>query len=248
MVDLLNMDFSGINLFGAASSFMGTLEIIMWSIIIILVLWGAIYILSFKNLVRIRQHTASGYVLIDTKAREFTTKDGAKKWRFLRLKWIRQSYFAPPADHLEFSLKGKFCAEADRSLDGVITWRKRFGKPDGSDTFTGEERTLLGMEMRRADEYKKNNLVNKLIEFTPFIFTVIILVLLFANWGDLMNQNVKSLDASTKALDKMTAAMEKADAMVARQNEILEHTYGMKFPSLNVSVDNKGKDLPLPPN
>jgi hypothetical protein len=246
MVDFLNMDFSGINFLGAASGFMSVVEIIMYVAVVGVILWGCLYLMSFKNVVRVRQHTASGYVIIDTKAREFSTKDGAKKWRFL--KWIKHSYLAPPSDYLEFTSKGKFSVEADRMLDGVVIWRKRSGLPDTGDSFTSEERTILGMGMRRAEEYRKTGAFNKLMEYAPTIFTIIILILLFAFWGDITNTSIKTLDKAILLEEKSVEAIARLDASIERQNVILEKTYGIKVPSLNGTFDNKGGNLPTPPN
>lgn len=246
-VDWLNLNFS-FDWLGASSTFVNTLQVVLIGIGLALLAWGLLYVLSFKNIVRVRQHTASGYVIIDTKAREFTTKDGAKKWRLLRLKWITQSFFAPSADFLEFTHKGKFSVEADRMLDGLLVWRKRSGKPDVSDSFTGEERTLLGMEMRRSEEYKKNSVWNQVLNLAPTMLTIIILVLLFANWADITNSSVKTLDKTNLALEKADQVIQRLDASIERQNRILEVTYGINPGRVNGTVDNKGQDLPIPPN
>jgi phosphate/sulfate permease len=225
---------------GAASTFADWLVYCLIAVVIALIVWGCFYLLSFKNLVRVRQLTGSGYVVIDTKAREFVTKDGVKKWRLL--KFIRTPVLSPPLDYLEFTKKGQFSAEADRNATGVVSWRKRSGAADVSDVFTNEERLITMQEMRRANEYNKQNTMDKIMQAMPYIMCVIIVVLIFAFWGDFVES---TSDAANQAA---TANQHLADAMNL-QNEILSRCEGnINWSKQQVIVDLKGNTLPNLPN
>jgi flagellar basal body-associated protein FliL len=205
MADFLNMNFDMTGIWAASSTFVGWVMIMVYALIAALVLWGLIYLLSFKNLVRVRQNTASGYVIIDTKAREFTTKDGVKKWRFLRGKWIKLSVIAPPTDFIEFTSKGKFSVECDRATDGTIHWRKRAGEPTAGDVFSSEERLITANEMRRANEYKKKGMMDTILQVALPLTFVIILVLIFAFYGDITKVGISAIQMGTDSNAKIAA-------------------------------------------
>jgi hypothetical protein len=240
-MDAFGMSIDTTKITSGASGFVDWLTYIFILLIVCLLLWGAFYLLSFKNLVRVRQKTASGYVVIDTKAREFTTKDGVKKWRLL--KWIKHSIIAPPIEYIEFTKKGKFSTECDRQSDGTIHWRKRSGEPSTGDTFTSEERLITASEMRRANEYNKQGLLDKVFQLAPMIMMVIIVILIFAFWGDFVDTT------SAAASQAATASTKLAEAM-STQNEILSRCEGnINWSQQQVKVvDNKGLNLPPLPN
>jgi len=222
---------------GAFANFLMILLYALIGISVVLLCW---YLLSFKHLVRVRQATASGYVIIDTKAREFTTRDGMKKWRLL--KWIKQTVTAPEVDYLEFTKKGKFSAEADRSANGDLNWRKRSGDPNLKDVFTSEERLITATEMRRANDYLNKGIMDKILAMAPAMMCIIIVVLVFTFWG-------KFVETTSNAASQAAVASERlADAM-SIQNDILSKCEGnINWTKYQVVVDNKGQKLPLIPN
>jgi hypothetical protein len=224
----------------AASTFADWLVYLMIAVFVALLLWGCFYLLSFKHLVRVRQLSASGYVVIDTKAREFVTKDGVKKWRLL--KFIKTPVIAPPLDYLEFTKKGKFSAEADRNATGVVSWRKRSGEADVSDTFNNEERLITAQEMRRANDYNKIKGMDKLLQLAPVIMCVIIVVLIFAFWGDFVESTSGAANQVAVASEKLAAAMDLQSGILARCEG------NINWSNNQIVVDNKGKDLPKLPN
>lgn len=242
----LDMSFDASKLAGAASSFVTWLEYILIAVGVLLIVWGIFYILSFKNLVRVRQQTASGYVIIDTKAREFTTKQGIKKWRFL--KWIKTSYLAPSREFLEFTRKGKFSAECDRDTDGSVFWRQRGKKPDDLDNFTSEERLVTIDDIKRAHEYNKQSGWDKLWQMAPVIACIIIVVLIFAFWGDFVKGTTGAADKVAYSADKLAIASDR----LAESNNLMACALHPEFcrvgPNGTMIVDNQGRDLPPIPN
>jgi hypothetical protein len=177
MADELNL----VNTQALASGVSSFTDGIIWifaGLAIAAAIWSVWWFLSFKHKVRIRQQTNSGYVIIDTKARQFKNKDGVLKWRFLK---YGQVVGEPPEGFVELTAKGKFSAECDRSLDGTVVWRK-INKPGVMDVFTAEERTMVIHEMREAESYKKRNLTDIVLALAPIlaILMIITVFLLFA--------------------------------------------------------------------
>jgi hypothetical protein len=238
-MDLLNMNFDMSGIFSTASTFVGWLLIILYCILGGLFLWGIMYLLSFKNLVRVRQATASGYVIIDTKAREFTTKDGVKKWRFLKFSWIKLPVISPPIDYMEFTNKGKFTTEADRSADGTIHWRKRSNDPDTGDVFTSEERLVAANEMRRANEYKKTNMMDKVFQMATIFGPIIVMVLVFAFYGDITSVGTQTIKEGTNANMKLAATCTEMFSKI--------ESCDCRVSNISLNVVGKG-GIPLPPN
>jgi hypothetical protein len=134
------------------------------------------YIMSFKHKVVLYKATNSGTVVTFTKAREFKTKEGVAKWRFLDGKLIKNSYPAPTNDFVQLSDKGKFVGHGNFSLDGTFNWRKIANSPDSPDSFTSEEKLMSYVEMRRAMEYVKPKLADKLLVMAPALIILMILV------------------------------------------------------------------------
>ena len=241
MADFDPFNFNVGGLTSAASGFVDWLVIIFIFGLVAGLLWLCLYLLSFKYPIRIRQQTGAGWVIIDTKAREFITReDKVRKWRFL--KWIRNSYTAPPNDYLEFTRKGKFSAECVRTTDGSVTWTKRNPNSGDVDSFTGEERVITGTEMRRANEYIKKGWGEKLFQLAPVFICVIIVVLLLAFWGDFVKTSSDAAVQNAKSSESLRIGTEKLV-------EALDVCYGVSnLTKPNIVVDNKGKDLPPIPN
>jgi hypothetical protein len=172
--------------------------------IIVITLWGGMYLLSFKHRVIVRQKTASGTVVIQTKARQFTTKDGITKWRLL--KYIKESTMAPPMEFLQLTVKGKFWAEADRSMSGDMLWRKRSESDGIGDQVTSQERALLISQMRRADEYLKKGWGDKILALAPAIIIVMILVIFMMFFSNTVKPTIDLASTLTVASEKLTEA------------------------------------------
>lgn len=199
----------------AFSSFMVNLFLV---IICVAMIWMLFYLLSFKIQVVVRQQTASGYVVVNTKARQFKTRDGVTKWRLL--KYIREVHTPPATTFMELTKKGKFHAEADRTLEGVMTWRKRSILPDGLDTFSGEERLVTMIEIRRAEEYKKKKGLDKLLAMAPLLIIVIMLVIIFAFWGSFVDSTSKAAASIGPASDRLAQASDRlANAVLVAYGE-----------------------------
>lgn len=175
------------------------------------ILWGSMYLLSFKHLVRVRQKTAGGYIVIDTKAREFKTKEGITKWRIL--KYIKTAIVAPTNNCLEITGKGKYSAECQRALDGTITWSVKDDTGKVTGEVTTEERLITLSEMRRAEEYKKQKLSDKLFQLAPIMALLIILVLFMVFFSDVVQPTkelgdrlINAVGVISESNDKLAAA------------------------------------------
>ena len=159
---------------------------VLLCLVLLGIFWFCMYLLSFKHKVRVYEETKGGIVITDTKARQFKTKEGVVKWRLL--KWIKDSHPAPQNDMLSLTSKGKLSAECIRSMSGHVTWVNRDLTGNRPPQLTGEEIAMTAGEMRRSEEYKKKNVLDKILTIAPIVMVIIILVLVFAYWGDLTEQ------------------------------------------------------------
>lgn len=181
--DPLNM-VDASKLASTASSAGHVMVLLLYAIVALVVVYGLIYLLSFKYKVRVRQKQGSSYVVIDTKARQFKGKDGIVRWRLL--KYITQSVEAPSSEQVEIGKGGKLCAECDRSIDGTLAWRSRAVSSDDLDVLTPEEKSMALQQMRQAQEnYGNNSAWDKVLQFMPIIVPIVVLILLIAFWGDI---------------------------------------------------------------
>lgn len=178
---------------------------------------GLFYLLSFKHKVVLYRATNSGTVVTFTKAREFKTKEGVAKWRFLDSKLIKFSYPAPTNDFVQLSDKGKFVGHGNFSLDGTFNWRKISNSPDSPDSFTSEEKLMSYVEMRRAMEYVKPKLSDKLLALAPAMVILMILVVFMIFFGDV----VEPFKDAAKAQSGLTIEVIKAQEELAVTSERL---------------------------
>jgi hypothetical protein len=162
--------------------------------------------------------------VVDTKAREFKTKDGIVKWRLL--KWIKNSHPAPPDGFLETNSKGKLMAEAIRSNDGMITWvRRDYDEVDNNNTLSGEERTVTLQQLRRAEMYKKRKISDVLWQVAPLIAILIIFTLLLVFWGDIVKPSVELAQSNAAASQQLATALDSmSNACMGRFNQVINST------------------------
>ena len=202
------------NTFGAVSQTMTYIAIAAGLGVLTL---GLFYLLSFKHKVVLYKATNSGTVVTFTKAREFKTKEGVAKWRFLDSKLIKFSYPAPTNDFVQLSDKGKFVAHGNFSLDGTFNWRKISNSPDSPDSFTSEEKLMSYVEMRRAMEYVKPKLSDKLLALAPAMVILMILVIFMIFFGDV----VEPFKDSAKSQSSLTIEVIKAQEQLVTTSERL---------------------------
>lgn len=156
--------------------------------------FGGIYLLSFKHEVNIKQNSGSGSYIIRSKARQFKTKEGITYWRIL--KYIKEKHPAPPDEAVLLTKKGNFWAICDRSIDGSINWRSRNIDANKPDVLTAEERSMTVNEMRRANDYLRKDNWAKVKELVLPIAFIMILALIFAFWGEITTSTTATADAN----------------------------------------------------
>lgn len=230
--DILGSSFNTASLLSAGDMITTIMFYVLIGSIVFGLLWFCIYLLSFKHKVRVYQETKGGVVEIDTKARQFKTKEGVVKWRFL--KWMRDSHPAPQNDMLNLTSKGKLSAECVRSMSGHVTWVSRDISGARPPQLSGEEISMTANEMRRSEEYKKKNTLDKILTLAPIVMVVLILVLLFAFWGDLTAQT------NVVASGNQAAATQLSEASISLSEKCFELTeayYGL-YPDLRPVGNN----------
>jgi hypothetical protein len=158
------------------------------------------------------------------------------RWRFL--KWIKNSYLAPPDGYLEITSKGKYSGECIRSIDGVVTWIKRGDLSISGDVFSSEERTVVIEEFRRAEEYKKSKLSDKLWQAAPLIAILIIFTLLLVFWGDLVEPSAQLANQNAIASERL------ADALSAMSAVCLNNTQNYVPQPVGFVKVNSSKPIP----
>lgn len=155
-------------------------------LIVLAIVFALLYIMSFKHKVVLYKATNSGTVVLFTKAREFKTKEGVPKWRLLNTKLIKNSYPAPTNDYVQIAENGKFVAHGNFTTTGTLNWRKMSDNPETPDSFTSEEKLMSYVEMRRAMEYDKQKLSEKLMLLAPALVVLMILVVFMIFFGDVV--------------------------------------------------------------
>lgn len=200
------------------------------------ILFGCIYLLSFKIPVRVYEKTNAGYTYIDTKARQFKTKDGVTKWRLL--KWIKETHPAPDNDLIFLSSKGKPSAEAIRERGGFIQFVKRDLTGERPTVITGEEIQMTVNEMRRAEEYKKKKFSDILKDIFPYIVLAMILIIFMVFFNDVVQP---SMDFGVQ----LKSVAESQNEAMVKMSEACLRVYGEQ-PNFNSSVVKSGD--PFIPN
>jgi hypothetical protein len=192
----------------------GMTTFFIWLFTIIIVfgaVWLFIWYMSFKIKIRIRQHTNSGYYVIDTWARQYKTrKTGITKWRLLK----PRQHIAPPVEgFIEITTKGRFSAECDRSIDGTIVWRKIAKNTGEVDVFTAEERTMLIQELREAESYKRKNWGEIVMALAPFITIILILVVFMIFFKETVQPTIDMANSIQGTAASMSLLGDKLEAV-----------------------------------
>lgn len=216
MVDLASGDFFSIN----TSSMMQGMDIITQLIVYMTIaamvgglLFGCIYLLSFKRNIRVYMKTNAGWTHVDTKAREFRTKEGVTKWRFL--KWIKFSYPAPSNEMINLDINGKLSAECIREVNGHVTFVKRDLSGNSPTVLSGEAISMTVNELRRAEDYKKKSLGDIVANALPYVVLAMILIIFMVFFNDVVQPSIdygNQLKASSEQL--ATASNRLADVMI----------------------------------
>lgn len=200
------------------------------------ILFGCLYLLSFKHHVRVYQKTSGGWTILDTKARQFKTKDGVVKWRLL--KWLKDSHAAPDNEMLSITVKGKVAAECIRQMNGHLQWVKRDLTGVSPVVLTGEELTMTVNEVRRAQEFKKKKLSDIILQVFPFIVLAMILIIFMVFFNDVVQPSAELADSLKASSEQLALASNR-----------LADAYAQAYPELvvsNSSVELKAGDVFVP--
>lgn len=162
---------------------------IILGIVIVAATGFLLYYLSFKHkvIIRVRTKKADGssapaYIIAD-KARRIS-ENGVPRWHLWAMK---KKITPPPPEAINLSAKGKMYAECYWSEDNPEPiWLKDNGKSDGAiQPFTTQERALHVEGITKALMRKKKGILETIVQLVFPIAMVIILVCVFAFWGEL---------------------------------------------------------------
>jgi len=178
---------------------------------IIIVLF--VTLIKYKHKVRLKQCTATGKRIKDTKAREYE-EDGVKYWRFLYKKLYAP---VPPAEVINIDNKGKLCAECYVTETGEIIWIKDEWReaniPDdikalknadadlykakfaawvkennvieALEPMTTPQRAEIARQIAKKEARKKRNMFDLIRDIAPIIAIVMMITLLLVFWGSI---------------------------------------------------------------
>jgi hypothetical protein len=76
------------------------------------------------------------------------------------------------------------------------------------DVFTSEERLVAANEMRRANEYKKANTMDKVFQLATVFGPIIVMVLVFAFYGDITKVGTDTIEKGSAANVKLAQTCE----------------------------------------
>lgn len=162
-------------------------------VLILAIFWFVyIYFFAYNIRFRVREVLDGNTRIIDDKAREIKDKEGVTKLKLFKRKHNVQ---LPPQKAYHITDKGKYCLEAYYLHEGEY----KYVVDEGCDTTSltnfkpldTADREFYASEMREAESYKKKGWA----EYLPIIAAVgtplIVLILVFAFWGDISESTVK---------------------------------------------------------
>lgn len=214
MAETIDLGFSNI-----MSKTQGFTDLMIYLFVIILVAgftWLILYYLSFKHKVRVRQVVNGRTVIIDDKARFFKDKDKIPKWKLWKM---RDVVSLPDDDCLDLTTKGKKVAECFRTDDGTYIWIKsnfdyekyKANNPE-FEPFSTEERQMLVTQYREAI-YGKASLLDKVMQFAPYIIVLMILVIFMIFFNETVAPTQALAGQLITATDKMSQSLETINAI-----------------------------------
>lgn len=194
----------------ASSAGSALVNVLLWLLIIFLivaVLFGIFYFMSFKHRVRVKKSVRGRVIVIDDKAR--VLKNG--EWLLLRTKI---KVCAPPDEAIDINKKGKYICEGVLLEDNRFVWRidefdaEKFKGQEEKDLisfksnnrhFSSSERSALAQEVVEAQQYRKKKLLDILGAVAPYLAIIIIFVLFLVFFDNVVTPAVelgKSIQAS----------------------------------------------------
>lgn len=222
----------------AFSGFSGTITMVILYLFIGAILFACWYLLSFKHKVRIYKETNNGRLVIDTKARQFKTKEGVVKWRFL--KYLNNPHPAPSQQDMSLTEKGKLSGECYMTTSGQVTWLKRDIVGDKHIELSGEEIQMLADQMRRGDEYKKKRISDILLQWQGAIVLVMILVIFMMFFNKTVEPSIAlGNELKVSAIELRDATHTLADAYARAYPEIVPRNGTIINGNVGDIVNNK---------
>lgn len=234
MVDLLNMDLTGVANQASSAGYTVVMTILGLAIFVsvVFLIW---YVLQFKHKVRVKVLTKNGFYIIDDKAREIKDKDSKtiKSWKLWKLREIAS---IPPSEAVFMTKKGKFTADAYWTEDTGIVWvtdtvtREKFNElvkkkvvydknnerieekviRDSTQPFTTQERSLQAWRITQAMNRKHKSIWDTIAQIAIPLALVMLFVMVLIFWEDIAKP--------VKELSEQNARISGENAKISEQN------------------------------
>jgi len=164
--------------------------------------------LKYKHFVVVRELSKDRKLIRYDKARDLVDDEGVKYWK---LKKLKHTIPMPPPEAVEITTKGKMFVEVYKTPNDQYYYLKDEAEFDPDDRslqpITTNQRAALANQIRK----KFNRRLHKWTEYIPQIASglmiVIILVIVFAFWGQIMKPSVQVAQANADTTEKISQAV-----------------------------------------
>jgi len=196
--------------------------IMLWVLVVGLVL-GVIFLMfwmmSFNVHVRLRKKTNTHDLIADRKGKIKTDKDGSEKLIIKMNLFKYKSMPNPPPEAISLSLRGKSCIELELSDAGGMRYIIKDSTSHKFKPLDSNDRVFHLNELDKRIRRQKKSF-GELVQFlAPFITLIIILGMLLAFWGDVVEPFTARMGAAENFELKMMEQMNKNQDLM---NEILK--------------------------
>ena len=159
---------------------------VMILVLFIGMIWFFLWFKSYNIKFRIWVVTGSNSLCIDDMAKVIRRKGEAPKWKLRN----RKDYVPiPDDDSISINKKGKLCVEAFYTEKGQYIYKKNINNPnlDINNPLTTIDKEFYANEhIDAVQKYKKKNWMELLSTMAPLIGVIIIVIFMFAFWGQIV--------------------------------------------------------------
>jgi len=210
------------------------LSTVMWLVALVIttaVVIGLVIILSFKHKIIIRILTNKGTKFVKT--HRFKIGYDKKRTPYIKMLGNKVIYPLPPSEAINITKRGNYFVEAYKQEDSdEITYVKDTG--DESNVFKSlstNERMFYIDQIKKAEAGKPRKFLDIITQFAPLLVLMIVMVMMFAFWGDLMLPAEKLGSDWVKTSDNLRETTEMQKEIISRYQVIRDASSGKTPPS-----------------
>ena len=232
----------------------------------IIIIFMVFVLLKYKHKVRLKQCTATGKLIKDTKAREYE-EDGVKYWRFLYKKMYAP---VPPAVAINIDKRGKLCAECYVTETGEVIWIKDEWKeaniPEDIKTLkntdpdlykakvawwvsennvieplepmTTPQRAEIARQIAKKEARKKRGVLDLVRDLAPMIALVFLVTMLLVFWGSIAEPALAQGKQNAAITETQNKMLKTMGSMLSELKQIIKQKQLVTGEDIDILQEN----------